>query len=129
MKKQNVSENIILIIEDDFDLMWMIHKLLANSGFQVLTAVTASQAIEVFSRYIFQISAVILDLSLPDKDGEAVATEFLKVAPNIPIIITTGSEDHAQRARLERIGVAAYLIKPFDLTELVQTIEQLIQHV
>ncbi len=128
MKKQEDNQNIILIVEDDFDLMWMIHKLLSSSGFQVLTAVTAAQAIEVFSRYIFEIAVVILDLSLPDKDGEEVAMEFLKVLPEIPIIITTGSEDQAQRNRLERLGVSAYLIKPFDLTELVRTIDRLIQH-
>ncbi len=114
----------ILIIEDDFDLVWMIRKLLDVKGYDVLTAVTAEQGIEQFSRYIFDIQLILLDLTLPDMEGETVLHEIFKVRPEIPVIITTGSEDRTQRMRLEAAGIYAYLVKPFDLTHLVGLIEK-----
>ncbi len=123
MEKQAITEKIVLIVEDDFDLLWMIQKLLSMSGFRCLTAVTAAQGIEVFSRHWHEISAVVLDLSLPDESGEVLAKEFLKVSPGLPIIVTTGFEDSRQRQLLEKLGIHAYLIKPFDLTQLVNTIK------
>lgn len=125
MKKQSPATKKVLIIEDDFDLLWMIKKTLSLSGFEVLTAVTAQQGIEAFSRYIFDVQAIVLDLTLPDMDGETIMSEIFKVMPKIPVIITTGSEDRAQQRKLEKMGAYAYLIKPFDLTRLIQILTKI----
>ncbi len=121
-----ISDKYILVVEDDFDLLWLIQKILEVNGFQVLTAVTGEQAISKFSRNVFQIQAVILDISLPDESGEYLCSEFLKVAPNLPIIITTGLEDRTQRRRLEKMGICGYLVKPFDLMNLVQFLSKIL---
>ncbi|HFB68092.1 MAG TPA: response regulator [Calditrichae bacterium] len=123
MKNQSIREKLVLIVEDDFDLLWMIQKLLTLSGFQCLTAVTAAQGVEAFSRHFEEIGAVVLDLSLPDQSGELLAKEFLELSPQLPIIVTTGFEDREQRRTLEEMGIFAYLIKPFDLTQLVDTLK------
>ena len=124
MEKQQTKAKKILIIEDDFDLLWMLKKLLSTQGFPILTAVTGAQGIEVFSRNIFDISVVVIDLSLPDQDGEVVVSEIFKVLPDIPIIITTGSEDKAQLKRLERLGIKRILVKPFDLKMLSEAVSE-----
>ncbi len=120
-----VEKNKILIIEDDFDLVWMINKLLEIQGYEVLTAVTASQGIDFFSRYAFQIKAVVVDLTLPDARGEDVVAEIFKVFPKMPVIITSGFEDRTQRTKLIDRGVAAYLVKPYDLNNLVKILTEL----
>ncbi len=124
MKNQLITEKSVLIVEDDFDLLWMIQKLLTLNGIPCLTAVTAAQGIEAFSRHYENICAVVLDLTLPDQEGELLAREFLEISPDLPIIVTTGSEDREQQRQLEKLGVFAYLIKPFDLTQLVNTLKQ-----
>lgn len=124
MKKQDPKAKKILIIEDDFDLLWMLKKLLTVEGYPILTAVTGAQGIEIFSRNIFDISIVVIDLSLPDQDGEVVVSEIFKVLPDIPIIITTGSEDKAQLNRLERLGIKKILVKPFDLKMLSEAVSE-----
>jgi len=121
-----ISDKYILVIEDDFDLLWLIQKILEVNGFKILTAVTGEQAISKFSRNVLQIQAVILDLSLPDESGEYLCSEFLKVSPDLPIIITTGLEDRTQRRRLEKMGVRGYLVKPFDLMNLVQFLSKVL---
>lgn len=124
MEKQKTKELKILIVEDDFDLLWMLKKLLSSQGYAILTAVTAAQGIEVFSRNVLDIGAIIVDLSLPDQDGEVVINEIFKVTPDIPVIITTGSEDKAQLRRLEQSGIKEILVKPFDLNRLSQIVSE-----
>ncbi len=125
MENQGVDKNKVLIIEDDFDLVWMINKLLEIQGYEVLTAVTASQGIDFFCRYAFQIKAVVLDLTLPDARGEDIVFEIFKVFPEMPVIITTGFEDRKQKTKLLHRGVAAYLVKPYDLSKLVRILTEL----
>lgn len=121
-----IKHKYILVVEDDFDLLWLIQKILRMNGFDVLTAVTSDQAITTFSRNIWDIQAVILDLSLPGRGGKYLCKEFMKAAPQVPIIITTGFEDRAQRNELERLGVKGYLIKPFDIMNLVEYLAQVV---
>jgi DNA-binding response OmpR family regulator len=109
----------VLIIEDDFDLMFLIKKMLEIKGFKVLTAFTGKEARKKFRKNSKSIQSVILDLTLPDLDGKKICKEFRKKNPDVPIIITTGSEDPIQKQELDKLGITAYLKKPFDLNELV----------
>ncbi len=121
-----INSNYILVIEDDFDLLWLIKKILMMNGFQVLTAITGEKALEEFSRNIFHIQAVILDLSLPDMDGEYLCREFRKVSREIPIIVTTGFEEQKKRDALENMGISGYLVKPFDIMQLVKLLSRIL---
>ena len=109
----------VLIIEDDFDLMFLIKKMLEIKGFKVLTAFTGKEARKKFRKNSASLQSVILDLTLPDLDGKKICKEFRKKNPDVPIIITTGSEDPLQKQELDKLGITAYLKKPFDLNELV----------
>jgi DNA-binding response OmpR family regulator len=124
---QNMSlSNNILLVEDDFDFLWLIQKILKMNGFNVLTAATTDKAVELFSRNIFNINAVILDISLPNKEGILLWMEFRKIAPNIPIIITTSSENRPQRNKLEKLGIRGYIVKPFEIMNLVSVMSKII---
>ena len=125
MKKQGSKKKKILIIEDDFDLMWMINKLLALHDYEVLTAVTGSQGFEYFDSHNTSLNAVILDLSLPDADGEQIVYKIFEKSPKMPVIVTSGNENLEQRKRLIDSGVDAYLLKPFDLTRLIDKLQEL----
>lgn len=117
----------ILVIEDDHDLLWLLRKVLSMNGFEVLTAVTAEQAEQVFTDNISILDAIILDLSLPDEHGKVICNKIMQRSPKVPIIITTGYEEKAQQNELEKMGVSAYLIKPFDIMRLVKIVSDLVR--
>jgi len=125
LKNRKLVNKKVLIIEDDFDLLWMIKKTLTLNNYSVLTAVTGQEAIEIFSRHLFEIGAVILDLTLPDITGEEMVREIFKVVPDMPVVITTGSEDRHQQKLLFKAGITEYLIKPFDLAKLIKVLNKL----
>lgn len=115
-----------MVIEDDYDLLLMIKKLLEVNGFKVLTALTAQDGRKKFRKSFSQLCAVVLDLSLPDQNGKHICKYFRRKSRKLPIIITTGSEDRTQKKELEKIGVDAFLIKPFNIMELVQSVSNAI---
>jgi len=117
-----INDSHVLVIEDDYDLLYMIKKMLELNGFKVLTANTGSEGRRKFRKYSSRICSVILDLSLPDQDGKHICREFRRNDPDLSIIITSGSEDQLQKSELEEIGIDAYLRKPFDLKELLKFI-------
>ena len=115
-----IKDRHVLVIEDDYDLLYMIKKLLELNGFKVLTANTGKEGKRKFRKYSSRIRSVILDLTLPDQDGKHICQEFRQKHPELPIIITSGSEDQLQKSELEEIGIEAYLRKPFDLNDLLK---------
>jgi DNA-binding response OmpR family regulator len=115
----------ILIVEDDHDLLWLLKKILSMNGFNILQAVTAEEADQVFTQNLKILDAIILDLSLPDEHGKTVCKKILDRLPEIPVIITTGYEESTQQAELQNMGVSAYLIKPFDIMKLVKIVSDL----
>ena len=120
LSEHMVKDQHILVIEDDFDLLFMIKKLLEINGYKVLTAISGKEGKRKFRKYRRQLQSVILDLSLPDQDGKLICREFRRKHPELSIIITTGSEDQRQKNELEAIGINGYLRKPFDLEELLR---------
>lgn len=115
-----IDDGHVLVIEDDYDLLYMIKKLLEINGFKVLTANTGSEGRRKFRKYSSRICSVILDLTLPDQDGKHICQDFRRRHPELPIIITSGSEDQLQKSELEEMGIDAYLRKPFDLNDLLK---------
>ncbi len=116
------SDRHILVIEDDYDLLFLIRKLLEARGFHVITALNGKEGKKKYRKYSSEIQSVVLDLTLPDLDGRKICRYLRKSSPDLPIIITTGSEDLEQKQDLDKIGIQAFLKKPFDLNELVDCI-------
>lgn len=112
----------ILVIEDDYDLLLMLKRLFEINGFNVLTALTAKEGKKKFRKSVKKLNAIILDLSLPDQDGKFICKYIRKKSRRIPIIITTGSEDLVLKIELEKIGVDGFFIKPFDITALLNSV-------
>jgi DNA-binding response OmpR family regulator len=62
---------------------------------------------------------VILDLGLPDFDGEVVLAQLRRVRPWVPVIVLTARDDVETRVTALDQGAEDYVIKPFDLAELM----------
>lgn len=111
----------ITVIEDDPAITTFLNNLLGESGFLVSTA---NQGIEG----LHQIEAnppdlVILDLNLPDMQGEGVCTEIRKLYPELPVIMLTAKDSVGAKVEGLNSGADDYLTKPFNPDELVARIK------
>ena len=112
----------ILVVDDDKNLLDLIHMRLEASGYDVVAVDHENAAKEVASQEVFDVA--VLDLQLVKQDGLLLMEELHLIHPDMPVIILTahGSIESAVEA-MER-GAFTYLTKPFDSRELILQIER-----
>ncbi len=106
----------ILVVEDDRSILSMIQTVLDTNGYQVLTAQRCRQGILMLTSHMPDL--VVLDLGLPDMDGE----EFIRVARRssmIPIIVLSARSDEQDKISALDLGANDYITKPFGTGELL----------
>jgi len=85
------KQECILVIDDDISLLDTINNGLSLSGYQCKAAVSASIALELLNKDLFDM--MIIDIVLPDMSGFELTTKAKKIKPDMAIIIMTGYID------------------------------------
>ena len=115
----------VLVVDDDDVIRQLITVNLELEGFDVVAAVDGQDALDKVKDANVQV--VTLDVMMPRLDGWETATR-LRDDPetaHIKIVLLSARAQEADLQRGEKIGVDAYLTKPFDPDELIDTVRQL----
>jgi CheY-like chemotaxis protein len=115
----------VLVVEDDDVIRQLITVNLELEGFEVTTAIDGQEAID----RVLEINpdVITLDVMMPRLDGWATATQ-LAANPDtahIKVVLLSARAQDADIQHGQRLGVDAYLTKPFDPDELVETVRRL----
>lgn len=110
----------LLIVEDDEALQNVLQEFLQNEGFLTEVASTGSAALLKVEKFLP--SLVLLDLGLPDIQGETVLAEIRKNHPELPVVILTAKSKPHEIAQGLNLGADDYLPKPFAAEELLARI-------
>ena len=106
----------VLVIEDDKNISSFIQTILESNGYQVITAERCRQGMLVFTSHVPDL--VVLDLGLPDMDGE----EFIRLARRdslVPIIVLSARTEEEDKVSALDLGANDYITKPFGTAELL----------
>ena len=109
----------LLLVEDDDRVAGIMQSVLRKHGYQVVPAPDGRHALELCGEGT---DMVLLDLGLPDVDGTEICTR-LRAAHDVPIIVITARSELASMVHVLGLGADDYLVKPFDLRELIARIE------
>lgn len=112
MHQKQIAMTRILVIEDVQDNIDLVQKILATAGYEVLTAVDAETGLE--AAITNRPDLILLDLGLPDYDGQTLAG-WLKADPRtnaIPIVAFTAWPESTAREMVRSYGCAGYINKP-----------------
>lgn len=112
---------LVLLVEDDVCVADVIAQMLTRHGNRVLRAGDGAQAAQHFANHEREVATVILDCGLPDVDGVSLCRVFRKLAPNLPIILTSGWDSAPARA-MAGVGPTVFLQKPFFPSEVVKLV-------
>ena len=112
----------ILCVEDDQDTCEMLAVSLGMSGYEAVSAHTATDALKKTLSSDFDI--ILLDNRLPDRSGIELCKQIREVDPSTPIIFYSGDAYPKQIEDAREAGARAYLVKPVDPDKLERTIKR-----
>lgn len=123
-KHSFLSGRIVLVADDSASIRNMIDKAFREAGFQVICAENGNHALELLKRFTPDI--ILSDLHMPQLDGLSLckAVRADKDLCRLPFIIMSSDSDRAKMRQLLEYGASAYLVKPFNIDELVVTVER-----
>ena len=108
----------LLVVEDEPPVARMMVAALEDGGYSVLMADTGTAALEQLTAHRDEVALVLLDLVLPGVSAESIYRLLRSVAPELPVLFTTGREDLARRLDPDVL----VLPKPFTDTELLAAV-------
>src|SRR3989442_5945954 len=114
----------ILVVEDEVDLLSGLAKALREEGYAVDTAAEGEEGL--YKAESWDYDAVVLDVMLPRLDGWGVLQKLRKVKKT-PVLMLTARDASRDRVRGLDTGADDYVVKPFDLAELLARLRALIR--
>lgn len=115
--------NKILIVDDEKNIADMISLCLTKNGYSCETATSGSAAAQMIESRHYDL--VLLDIMLPDIDGYDLIDYIKQFAT--PVIFVTAKNSVPDKVKGLKLGAEDYIIKPFDLEELVARVETVLR--
>jgi two-component system, cell cycle sensor histidine kinase and response regulator CckA len=107
----------VLLVDDEPSVRGMAGQMLEALGFAVLTAKDGREGVERFRLEHERLSLVLLDMTMPNLDGEQ-AYRAMRLLADVPTILSSGYNEQATSTRLAGTGLAGFIQKPYRLADL-----------
>jgi len=115
----------IMVVEDDLKLNKIVCSSLDAHGYRSVGCLNANEA---FDRMIdIKIDLIISDIMMPETDGFKLASLVREQNKNIPILFMSARDDISAKQKGFNIGIDDYIVKPFDMEELILRIGALLR--
>jgi len=114
----------ILLVDDDRMSVELVKRKLQEQGYEIRSAGNGAEALELLKSKIPDL--IVLDVHMPDMDGYAFIMERNKTPQytKIPVVMVTAAKETGPL--FKRHGVKAYLIKPIQMQELLDTVNKIV---
>jgi signal transduction histidine kinase/CheY-like chemotaxis protein len=118
-----VRRGCVLVIDDQESVVDVTQCLLRAAGHRAVGCTSGRAGIEIFRERADEIDAVLLDLTMPDTDGEQVLEALRRIRPDVRVVISTGHDASSVAARV-RAQAAGFVRKPFDPDAMLAEVER-----
>lgn len=115
----------LLLVEHEGEVRHMARAMAESLGFTVREAASGPEAVEAFRGHHGNLALVILDLSMPVMDGQAVALVLRKIDSGVPVVLSSGYE--LDEDDLVAEGLAGFLKKPYRLAEFRNLLQRILE--
>jgi putative two-component system response regulator len=121
----NNESGTILLVDDEAAIRRLLHRTLTAAGYRCLEAGDALQARERLDAG--KLELVILDIKMPGKSGLEFLPEIAANFPGVAVIMATAMEDAGTVIQAMKQGAYDYLLKPFNLEEVVMSVNKALE--
>jgi len=111
----------VLFVDDETVLAAIGQRMLGQLGYEALVKTSSVEALETFRLQPDQFDLVITDYTMPNMTGAGLATEVLRIRPDIPIIMCTGFNEKIDEEKAGELGIAEFVLKPLSMQVLEET--------
>lgn len=122
----NIKDINILVVDDEVVIRDLMYDVLSDKGYKVHTASDGVEGIKIFKKYSDKIDLVILDIIMPNMDGKEMFDQIKAINRDVKIIVISGYSKPKVKESLQKSGVDGFIAKPFNITDMLQQIEQLL---
>ncbi len=116
------ARKTILVIDDDDSLRRVVEYNLREEGYDVLTASTATEGLQVFQDN--RVDLVVSDVRMPEMDGLELLARVKAMQPDMFVVLLTAHGSIASAVEAMKLGAFDYLTKPFDRDRLKATVRK-----
>jgi len=120
-----MTQEKILIIDDDDSIRWVLEKAVNRNQIQSVSLANTDNILEIIARE--KPSAIISDIRMPGTDGLTMLSSLQESHPHLPVIIMTAHSDLDTAVAAFKGGAFEYLPKPFDIEEALKVINRAIR--
>jgi CheY-like chemotaxis protein len=107
----------LLLVDDEAVVLDVTADMIRRLGYTVITARSGREAVEIYTERTDQISAVILDMIMPEMGGGEVFDQLKRINPCVKVILASGYSMQGQAREIMNRGCDGFLQKPFTLEE------------
>ena len=119
---EKMMSKTVLIAEDDSSICHMISDIVVGCGCNVITAYNGEKAISQYKEH--HPDLILMDISMPQKDGDEASSEIKKLNPDAKIILMTAFGREWVNDCVKTKGILGVLHKPFEMATLQKLLEK-----
>lgn len=126
LRDRCVRQRKIMIVDDSRAILKLVGSGLTDNGFQPVLASNGKDALKLLEAE--QVDLILSDINMPEMDGFEFC-KSVKADPrlsSIPVVCMSTNDDRVYMNRMMQYGAAAYIVKPFNLNQLVVQIEKIL---
>jgi len=116
----------ILVVDDEVDILTITRMMLEGKGFSVLTASNGAAGVGLFRKHSDEITAVLLDMTMPNMNGEEAFREMKKIRSDVLAVLVSGYNEEEIIARFSGESFAGFLHKPYGIPDLMNKLKEIL---
>ncbi len=118
---------VVLVVDDEEDVRMACSMIFQEMGLETLVASDGKVGVEVFQQHQKDIMAVLLDLTMPNMDGQQFFDRIQSLNPTVPVILSSGYSEEEAMKRFHNSGIATFIQKPYQVEVLIAKIQEIRQ--
>jgi CheY-like chemotaxis protein len=116
----------ILLIDDEEDVLEMMHAMIEKLGYQVISRNNSIEALDTFRDHPQKFDLVITDQTMPEMTGLELVEQLIRIRPDIPVILCTGYTEMIVEDNAGSLGIGTYVMKPVRISDISVKIRKLL---